>query len=66
MVNAKHSEKPSVSRLTDAIRDSLERYIDTFALILNIPDDLVSDVISMWTFNQGHKTLFQPCANLYE
>ncbi len=40
-------------RVTDAIGDSLVRYIDTFSLTLNIPDKLVNDVIGMWTFNQG-------------
>jgi hypothetical protein len=40
-------------RVTDAIGDSLVRYIDTFSLTLNIPDKLVNDIIGMWTFNQG-------------
>jgi hypothetical protein len=53
-VNAKHNEKPSISKLTDAIIDALAKYIDTFALTLNIPDGLVKDVVGIWTFDDGN------------
>jgi hypothetical protein len=58
-VNAKHSEKPSISKLTDAIIDSTARYIDTFSLTLNIPDHLVNGVIKCWTFNQGNNKVLE-------
>jgi hypothetical protein len=58
LVNAKHSEKPSISKLTDAIIDSTARYIDTFSLTLNIPDHLVNGVVKCWTFNQGNNKVF--------
>ncbi len=57
LVNAKHSEKPSIAKLTDAIIDSLARYIDTFSLTLNIPDHLVEAVKKCWTFNSGKKIM---------
>jgi hypothetical protein len=38
----------------------LARYIDTFSLKLNIPDSLVSSVISFWTFNESKQPGFEP------
>lgn len=53
LVNAKHSEKPSITRLTDTIVEALTNYIDTFALKVSLSDQLINEVIQCWNFSSG-------------
>ena len=55
LVNAKHSEKPSIIRLLDVeITGYVRKYFDTLALNIVIPDSCVSVARTVWTQNKSN------------
>lgn len=55
LVNAKHSEKPSIIRLLDfEITGFVRKYFDTLALSVDIPDSCVAVAKTVWTRNKSN------------
>ncbi|CAG2182085.1 unnamed protein product, partial [Oppiella nova] len=54
LVDAKHSEKPSIIRLLDLeITGYVRKYFDTLALSVDIPDQCVAAAKRVWTDNKS-------------
>ena len=46
LINSKHSEKPSIIKLLDAILDTVHKYIETTEIRLEVRDDAASSCVT--------------------
>lgn len=53
LVNAQHSEKPSIIRLLRTISDTVLRYFESVPLVVKIPDQIRDTAAKSWSI--GHK-----------
>lgn len=53
LINAQHSEKPSIIRLLRSMSDTVLRYFETLPLVVKIPDGVRNAAMKAWSL--GHK-----------
>lgn len=49
VINASHSEKPSIIKVFSALQDSVVHNLESFTISFHLPDDLAQQALKLWT-----------------